>query len=158
MTRKVPEKTIETAIQKLYNDEKFGKKELTNAKGIIEFQDVSFKYREDEEYTLKGLDLRLEPHKKIAIVGRSGNGKSTIFNLLLRYFDATKGKILIDDINIEDLDETSLRNNISIIRQSPFLFNLSIIDNFRLVKKDVTLDATSISSALAKAVTTPFVL
>lgn len=125
---------------KLYNDEKFGKKELTNAKGIIEFQDVSFKYREDEEYTLKGLDLRLEPHKKIAIVGRSGNGKSTIFNLLLRYFDATKGKILIDDINIEDLDETSLRKNISIIRQSPFLFNLSIIDNFRLVKKDVTLD------------------
>ena len=125
---------------KLYNDEKFGKKELANAKGIIEFRDVYFKYREDEDYTLKGLKLRLEPHKKIAIVGRSGNGKSTIFNLLLRYFDTTKGNILIDGINIEDLNESSLRNNISIIRQAPFLFNLSIIDNFRLVKKDVTLD------------------
>ena len=58
---------------------------------------------------------------------------------MLRYFDATSGEILIDGINIKDLTEKSLRNNISIIRQAPFLFNLSIIDNFRLVKKDVTL-------------------
>ena len=73
--------------------------------------------------------------EKIAIVGRSGNGKSTIFNLLLRYFDATEGSILIDNVNILDLTEESLRNNISIIRQAPFLFNLSILDNFKLVKE-----------------------
>ena len=84
--------------------------------------------------------MKLEPHKKIAIVGRSGNGKSTIFNLLLRYFDVNKGKIKIDGINIKDLTEEDLRKNISIIRQTPFLFNQSIMDNFRLVKKDVTLD------------------
>ena len=88
---------------------------------------------------MTGLNLQLLPNKKIAIVGKSGNGKSTIFNLLLRYFDATSGEILIDGINIKDLTEKSLRSNISIIRQAPFLFNLSIIDNFRLVKKDVTL-------------------
>ena len=69
--------------------------------------------------------------EKIAIVGRSGNGKSTIFNLLLRYFDASIGDVLIDGINIKDLTEESLRNNISIIRQSPFLFNMSILDNFK---------------------------
>ena len=125
---------------KLYDDEKFGNKELKDIKGYIEFKNVLFKYKNDEDYTLKGLSLKIEPNKKIAIVGRSGNGKSTIFNLLLRYFDSTKGKILIDNINIEDLKEDDLRNNISIIRQSPFLFNLSIIDNFKLVKNNVSLE------------------
>ena len=134
---------------KLYNDEKFGEKELKNIKGNIEFKNVLFKYKSDEDYTLKGLNMNIEPNKKIAIVGKSGNGKSTIFNLLLRYFDSTKGKILIDGINIEDLTENSLRNNISIIRQSPFLFNLSIIDNFKLVKSDVTLE--EIKSVCKKA-------
>lgn len=124
---------------KLYEDEKFGDKVLVNNKGVIEFKNVKFKYSEEEDYTLTGLNLKLLPNKKIAVVGKSGNGKSTIFNLLLRYFDTTKGEILIDGVNIKDLAEESLRNNISIIRQAPFLFNLSIIDNFKLVKKDVTL-------------------
>lgn len=123
----------------LYADEQFGKKTLVNTSGVIEFKNVKFKYSEDEDYTLKGLNLKITPHKKIAIVGKSGNGKSTIFNLLLRYFDSTTGNILIDDINIKDLTEKSLRENISIIRQTPFLFNLSILENFRLVKPNVTL-------------------
>ena len=124
----------------LYDDEKFGDKELKNTKGIIEFKNVKFKYREDEDYTLKGLNMIINPHKKIAIVGRSGNGKSTLFNLLLRYFDATHGSITVDGVNIKDLTEKSLRDNISIIRQTPFLFNLSIMDNFKLVKDNVSLE------------------
>ncbi|MBQ9019493.1 MAG: ABC transporter ATP-binding protein [Bacilli bacterium] len=124
----------------LYKDESFGNKELINTKGVIEFKNVKFKYSKDEDYTLKGLSMIIPPHKKIAIVGRSGNGKSTIFNLLLRYFDSTHGSINIDGINIKDLSEKSLRDNISIIRQSPFLFNLSILDNFKLVKDDVTFE------------------
>lgn len=125
---------------KLYPDEKFGNIELKDPKGIITFKDVKFKYREEEENTLNDLNLVLEPNKKIAIIGKSGNGKSTIFNLLCRYFDTTNGEILIDNTNIQDLTEKSLRNTISIIRQNPFLFNMSIIDNFRLVKDNVTLD------------------
>lgn len=123
----------------LYEDEKFGTKTITSINGTIEFKDVKFKYSSDEDYILNGLSLKIEPHKKVAIVGRSGNGKSTIFNLLLRYFDATTGQILIDDIDIKDLTEKDLKKNISIIRQSPFLFNLSIIDNFKLVKPNITL-------------------
>ena len=126
---------------RLYDDELFCNTTLENVKGTIEFKNVKFKYRIDEDYTLKGLNLNIMPNKKIAIVGRSGNGKSTLFNLLLRYFDATEGDILIDGVNIKDLTENSLRSSISIIRQTPYLFNLSILDNFKLVKEDVTLDS-----------------
>ena len=123
----------------LYEDEKFGTTKIKNCKGIIEFKDVLFRYSEDEDYTLKGLNMKIEPNKKIAVVGRSGNGKSTLFNLLLRYFDTCEGVITLDGIDIKELTENSLRRNISVIRQAPFLFNLSIIDNFKLTKSNVTL-------------------
>ena len=129
----------ELVNNKLYEDEQFGNVKLNKINGLIEFKDVKFKYREDEDYTLKGLNLVIEPNKKTAIVGRSGNGKSTIFNLLLRYFDTKEGIVTIDGVDIKDLTEESLRNNISIIRQTPFLFNVSILENFRYVKKNVTL-------------------
>ncbi len=125
---------------KLYEDEKFGKKKVNDKKVRIEFKDVCFKYRDDEEYILKGLDMKLEPNKKIAIVGKSGQGKSTLFNLLLRYFDATEGKILVNGLDIKQLSEDALRDSISVIRQSPYLFNSSILDNFKVVREDVTLD------------------
>lgn len=124
---------------RLYQSEQYGNVTLKEVKGTIEFDRVSFKYTDDEENTLNELSLKIEPHKKIAIVGRSGNGKSTIFNLLLRYFDATDGKVLIDGVDIRELTETSLRNTISIIRQTPFLFNMSIFDNFKMVKEDIIL-------------------
>ena len=130
----------EIVNNKLYEDEKFGNKELKNITGIIKFKDVKFKYRDEEDYTLRGLNITLEPNKKIAIVGRSGNGKSTLFNLLLRYFDTKEGSITIDDTNITELTEESLRNSISVIRQTPFLFNMSILDNFKIVKENVTIE------------------
>lgn len=125
---------------KLYKDEYFGTKENINKNGKIEFKNVLFKYRNEEDETLKGLSLTLNPNKKIAIVGRSGNGKSTIFNLLLRYFNKNSGEILLDNIPIEELSEESLRSQISIIRQSPFLFNLTLFENFKMIKEDVTLE------------------
>ena len=125
---------------KLYNDEKFGKVEIKDKKVRIEFKDVEFKYRKEEELILKGLSMKLEPNKKIAVVGRSGQGKSTLFNLLLRYFDSTKGKILVNGHDIRKINEDSLRENISVIRQTPYLFNSSIFDNFKVVKEDITLE------------------
>lgn len=130
----------EIVNNRLYKDEKFGTKNLNNVKGTVELKNVYFKYREDEDNTLNGLSMILKPNIKNAIIGRSGNGKTTIFNLLLRYFDTTKGEILIDGVNIKDLTEKSLRNNISVIRQNPFLFNMSIFENFQIVKENVTLE------------------
>lgn len=119
--------------------EKFGSKELNNIKGVVEFQNVSFSYP-DEDLILKDFNLKLEPHKKIAIVGRSGQGKSTLFNLMTRIFDPTKGKITLDGVNIKDLTEENLRKNISIIRQDPFIFNRTIKENFLIVSENATLE------------------
>ena len=125
---------------KLYPDERFGTKVLKDKKINISFNHVDFKYRDDEELVLKDFNMEIKPNKKIAIVGKSGEGKSTLFNLLLRYFDSTNGNILVNGIDIKDLTEDSLRDNISVIRQTPYLFNSTIIDNFRVVKEDVTLE------------------
>lgn len=125
---------------RLYQDEYFGNKTLEKSKGMLTFDHVSFRYREEEKLTLNGLSLSIAPRKKVAIVGKSGNGKSTLFNLLLRYFDPTTGKILLDGIPLCELSEETLRNTISIIRQTTFLFNLSIFENFQIVKEDVTLE------------------
>lgn len=124
---------------RLFADEVFGEKEIKNVKGIIKFDNVSFAYPE-EDNTLNKFNLLVEPNKKVAIVGASGQGKSTLFNLLTRIFDVNKGKILIDNINIKDLKEDELRKNISVIRQEPFIFNRSIKDNFLIVDESLTLD------------------
>ena len=123
---------------RLYEDEKFGNKTLNNIKGTIEFKKVYFSYP-DEDNILKDFNLELEPNKKIAIVGSSGQGKSTLFNLITRIFDPNKGEIDIDGINIKDLTEEDLRKNISIIRQEPFVFNRTIKENFKIINDNITL-------------------
>ena len=123
---------------RLYEDEKFGNKTLNDIKGTIEFKKVYFSYP-DEDNILKDFNLELEPNKKIAIVGSSGQGKSTLFNLITRIFDPNKGEIDIDGINIKDLTEEDLRKNISIIRQEPFVFNRTIKENFKIINDKITL-------------------
>lgn len=129
----------EVVNNKIFKDEIYGDINLNNPKGNVTFKNVSFKYTKKENLTLNNLSLDIKPNQKNAIVGRSGNGKTTIFNLLLRYFDVTNGKVLIDGVDIKDLTEESLRKTISCVRQNPFLFNMSIFENFKIVKPDITL-------------------
>lgn len=123
---------------RLYEDEKFGEFSLKNTKGVIEFKNITFAYP-DEATILNDFNLKLEPNKKIAIVGKSGQGKSTLFNLITRVFDPIDGEILLDGVNIKDLTEKELRKNISIIRQEPFIFNRTIKENFKLIDNSITL-------------------
>ena len=123
---------------KKYNDVVFGKTTIENVKGEIEFKNVTFAYP-NEDSVLKDFNLVIEPNKKIAIVGASGQGKSTLFNLITRLFDASKGEITIDGVNILDISEECLRKNISIIRQDPFIFNRTIMENFKIVDEDIKL-------------------
>lgn len=129
----------EVVNNKIFKDEIYGDINLNNPKGNVTFKNVSFKYTKKENLTLDNLSLNIKTNQKTAIVGRSGNGKTTIFNLLLRYFDVTSGEVLIDGVDIKDLTEKSLRKTISCVRQNPFLFNMSIFENFKIVKPDITL-------------------
>ncbi len=116
--------------------EKFGELSLDNIDGNFEFKDVSFGYT--DKLVLKDLSLKINSGETIGLVGKSGSGKTTIFNLLCKLYNINSGEILIDGNNINDLDEKSIRGNITIISQNPYIFNMSIKDNLKLVKGNVT--------------------
>ncbi|MBQ9833758.1 MAG: ABC transporter ATP-binding protein [Bacilli bacterium] len=123
---------------RLYQDESFGRVKLKTFRGYINFENVVFSYP-DESATLNDFNLTIEPNKKVAIVGKSGQGKSTLFNLVTRIFDTNEGSIKLDGIDIKKLSEEELRRNVSIIRQDPFIFNKSIKENFQLIDNRITL-------------------
>jgi subfamily B ATP-binding cassette protein MsbA len=101
--------------------------ELTNVKGAIEFRRVSFRY--EERMILKEIDLRIEEKEVVAIVGASGVGKTTLVNLILRFYDVTEGAILIDGIDIREVTLSSLRRNIGLVTQEVILFNDTVARN-----------------------------
>ena len=129
-------------VYEVIENDKFAKEQFGNIKkdkleGSIKFVDVSFSY--DTEEILKKMSFTINPNEKIAFVGKSGAGKSTIFNLITHLYQVSSGKVLLDDININDLDCNTIRNNMSIITQNPYIFNFSIKDNLLLAKEDATL-------------------
>ena len=129
-------------VYEVIENDKFTKEQFGNIKkdkldGSIKFVDVSFSY--DTEEILKKMNFTIKPNEKIAFVGKSGAGKSTIFNLITHLYQVSSGKVLLDDININDLDCNTIRNNMSIITQNPYIFNFSIKDNLLLAKEDATL-------------------
>lgn len=118
-----------------FKKEQFGEKHLDKVEGHFTFEHVFFKYKEKE--VLKDLTFEVKPNETVAFVGKSGAGKTTIFNLLCKMYDVNQGKITIDGININELDKDSIRGNITIISQNPYIFNMSIRDNLKLVKNNL---------------------
>lgn len=133
------ERLSEILDNKLYKDEKFGIVSKTDILGNVEFKNITFKYPNEKKEIFEEFNLTIPTGKKVAIVGKSGQGKTTIFNLLLRYFDSDTGVILVDDIPIEDFTEDSLRENIAIIRQEPFIFNKTILENLKIIDPYMSL-------------------
>ena len=123
---------------KEFKKEKFGTDEIESIEGNFEFKNVKFGY--NENLVLKGLNLKIDSGKTYGIVGKSGSGKTTIFNLLNKLYTINSGNIFIDGKDINNLNEKSIRGNITIISQNPYIFNMSIKDNLKLVKQDVTDD------------------
>ncbi len=117
--------------------EKFGSKHLDKVEGNFEFKNVTFNYV-DNEPVLDNMSFKVKANETVAFVGKTGVGKTTIFNLLCKMYDIEKGEITIDGVNIKELDKESIRGNITIISQNPYIFNLSIRDNLRLVKENLT--------------------
>lgn len=116
-----------------------GKDEIKEVKGEIEFDDVRFSYVEGSE-VLKGVSFHAKPGETIAIVGATGAGKSTIINLLSRFYDIDSGDIKIDGKSIYSLKMNNLRSHIAVVLQDVFLFNTNIYDNIILGNKDIGLD------------------
>ena len=110
---------------------------IKNAEGHFKFENVNFSYN-GEEKIIKDLSFEIKPNETVAFVGKSGAGKTTIFSLLDKLYTIDSGNIYIDNININDLDRGSIRNNISIITQNPYIFNFSIRENLRLVRPNMT--------------------
>ncbi len=111
--------------------------ELTKIKGEIEFKNVWFAYKKDE-WILKDISFKINPGETVAFVGATGAGKTTIQNLICRYYDIQKGEILIDGININDIKIESLRKNIGQMLQDVFLFTGNIKSNIRLRNNKIT--------------------
>ncbi|MBT8260985.1 MAG: ABC transporter ATP-binding protein/permease [Bacteroidia bacterium] len=119
------------------NIENKGNLKATHFKGNIEFKDVHFSYVKEEE-VLKGISFKVEAGQTIAIVGSTGAGKSTIINLLNRFYDINQGEILIDNTNIKDFELQSLRQHLAVVLQDVFLFADTILNNITLNHSETT--------------------
>lgn len=122
---------------KEFGKEKFGKKHIDKVNGDFEFKNVTFTYANGHK-VIDNMNFKIKANSTVAFVGKSGSGKTTVFNLLCKMYNIDSGKITIDGIDIKELDKDSIRGNITIISQNPYIFNLSIRDNLRLVKENIT--------------------
>lgn len=134
-------KVAKNRIMEIFDTEKFpveeyGNENIESIKGSIEFKNVSFAYNRNE--VVHDISFKVNPLEDVAIVGKSGSGKSTLFNLLTKSYDDYDGTILIDGIDIKRLSQKALIDNISIISQNPYVFNLTIRENFKLIDRDIT--------------------
>lgn len=119
-----------------FTKETYGAKEINDLKGNIEFKNVKFKYNSKELFN--NLSFKIHEHEMTSIVGKSGEGKSSILKLINKSYNVDKGSILIDNIDINELSEKTIKDNMSIVSQAPYIFNLSIKDNIRLARPSAT--------------------
>lgn len=117
----------------------------------ISFENVSFSYRDSDEKVLNNIELKVKKGETVALVGNSGGGKSTLVNLIPRFYDVSAGSIRIDGIDVRDYDIKSLRKNIGIVPQETFLFGGTILTNIKYGKQDATMEEVIEASKQANA-------
>ena len=123
---------------------------LTNARGAVHFEGVSFAYQEGRSI-LQGVSFVAQPGEVIALIGPTGSGKSTIINLIPRFYDATSGAVLVDGQDVRRLQVKSLRSHISTVLQDPFLFNATIAENIAYGQPEAPMDAIIAAAKAAHA-------
>ena len=124
---------------------------LENVKGDIVFEDVSFKYKDTAHRVLRHINLNVKAGSYVALVGSSGGGKTTLCSLIPRFYDVTKGRILIDGKDIRDVTLKSLRENIGIVQQDVYLFAGNVYENIKYGKPDATYEEIVEAAKLANA-------
>ena len=131
------ERIFEILEGEKYPKEVFGNKHISKIEGNIAFKNVFFGYEEDD-MVLKNISFQIHPNETVSFVGKSGSGKSTIFNLISALYKPNAGEITFDGIPLNQLDKTSIRKNMSVISQNPYIFNMSIRENLTIIKEDLT--------------------
>ncbi len=127
-------------------------KQLTDVKGRVAFEDVSFSYSGDfNEPVLQNINLEAEPGQTIALLGATGSGKSTIIDLIPRFYDVTKGRLTVDGVDVRDVTLESLRSNIGVALQEAILFSGNIRDNIRYGKPDASEEEVVAAAKAAQA-------
>lgn len=129
----------------------------TNEKGIVEFKNVSFKYPDSDEYILKNISFKASAGQTIAFIGSTGSGKSTLINLIPRFYDATEGEILIDNVNVKDYTLEQLHNKLGYVPQKAVMFNGSVNYNVSYGKNENKVTDKEIKEAIKVAQGTSFV-
>lgn len=124
-------------IQEIIQDETFGKEKKMSNIPSIDIKNLSFSYSKDN-IILKNINLKIEPKEHIAIVGKSASGKTTLFHILTKLYYVPYNKIKIGEYDLNDLQEDTLRNTISVVSQETKLFQMSILDNLKLNKRNIT--------------------
>ncbi len=132
-------------------EDKPGAYVLKDVRGEVEFRDVTFRYADDKEEVLRGVNLRVKPGETIAIVGPSGAGKSTLTSLIPRFYEISDGEILIDGNDIRDVTLKSLRENIGIVQQDVFLFGGTIYENIAYGNLDASKEEVIEAAVRANA-------
>lgn len=127
----------------------------TTLKGVVEFKNVSFGYEGAEEYAISNISFKANPGEVTAIIGGTGSGKSSILNMIPRFYDAAGGEVLVDGVNVRDLDQHVLRSKIGYVPQKAVLFTGTILDNIRYGKEDANEE--EVLHALDVAQATDFV-
>ncbi len=118
--------------------------------GAIRFEAVDFSY-EPGRLVLEGIDFELQPGRTVALIGRTGSGKTTLAALVPRFYDATSGRVLVDGVDVRELHRRSLRREIGVISQDPFLFSASVHDNIAFGTPDAPHDAVEAAARAAQA-------
>jgi ABC-type multidrug transport system fused ATPase/permease subunit len=125
--------------------------EMPPLRGRIEFVDVSFRYRPDDELVLEGIDLKIEPGQTAALVGPTGAGKTTIANLTARFYDVSEGSVRLDGVDVREATQESLHRQIAIVTQDPFLFSRSIGENIRFGRPEASQEEVEEAARKANA-------
>lgn len=139
-----------TVLDKEEHIENEGKIAAKKFDGKVAFKDVGFSY-DDQNYVLEGLSFEIDPGKTLAIIGSTGSGKSTIINILNRFYDIQKGQIDVDDKNIRDYELSSYRKRIAVVLQDVFLFSGSVYENITLRNEHITKEAVIDASKMIGA-------
>ena len=121
----------------VYEVDEFGDKDIENYSGKIKFKNVVFEYDEGIK-VLNKATFEIQPKQTVAFVGESGSGKSSIINLISHLYYKSAGDIYFDDVKIEDLSRDFVKNNIAVVNQFPYIFNMSIRDNFKVIRPNIT--------------------